>query len=55
MQVLEVRAVTPADEFASLAFLRRRLDADHIGAPVAQRANAGRTGARQRQVDDLET
>ena len=54
MQVLEVRAVAAADHFAGFAGFRRRLDADHVGAPVGQRAHAGRTGARQRQIEHLE-
>src|SRR6185312_5325018 len=54
MQVLEVRAVAPAYQLAGLAFLWRRLDADHVGAPIGQCADAGGTRARQRQVDHLE-
>ncbi len=54
MQVLEIRTVAAAHQFADLVVSRRRLDPDHVGAPVGQRAHAGRAGARQGQVDDLE-
>jgi hypothetical protein len=54
MQVLEVRSVALADQFAGIGIAWRRLDPDHVGAPIRQRADAGRARARQRQVDHLE-
>ena len=54
MQVLEVRAVAPSDQLVGVGIGGRRLDPDHVGAPIRQRADAGRAGARQRQVDHLE-
>jgi hypothetical protein len=54
MQVLEVRTVAPADQLAGLGVFRRRLDPDHVGAPIGQRADAGGACAGKRQVDHLE-
>ena len=54
MQVLEVRAIASPDQFAGFTVFRRRLDPDHVGAPIGQRAHAGGTCARQGQIDHLE-
>ncbi len=48
MQVLEVEAVAVAGDVLAL---RRRFDADHVGAPVGQVTHAGRPGAGQGQVE----
>ena len=54
MQVLEIRALAPAQHLVGAAFAGRWLDPDHVGAPVGQRAHAGGTGARQGQIEHLE-
>ena len=52
VQVLEVEAMAVAGDL--LAVGRRRLDLDHIGAPVGEMPHAGGSGARQRQVQHLQ-
>ena len=46
MQVLEVRTIALAHQFVGLGVARRRLDPDHVGAPVRQRAARRRRPAR---------
>ena len=50
MQVLKVGTVAGSAQFV-VAALGRRLDADHIGAPIRKLADRGRTGARHRQIE----
>ena len=54
VQVLEVEAVAVAA--GSVAFgLARRLDLDHVGAPIGELPHRGRAGAMGRQVQHLKT
>ena len=48
VQVLVVEAVAIADVAGAVA---RRLDADHLGAPVGEVPDAGRPGPRDREVE----
>ena len=50
VEVLEVDAVAAADDV--LARGLRRLDADHVRAPVGEMAHARRARARERQIED---
>ena len=52
VQVLEIEAVAPAAGGVDL--LTRRLDFDHLGAPIGQLARRRRAGAVRGQVDDAE-
>jgi hypothetical protein len=54
MEVLEVRTIALSDQLICVGITWRRLDPDHVGAPVRQRTNTGGAGAGQCQVDDLE-
>ena len=52
VQVLKIRTVArTAEPFAGAG---RRLDLDHLGAPIGKLAHCRRTGADAGQVDDLE-
>jgi hypothetical protein len=51
VQVLKIRAVPLA---AQTGIALRRLDLDHVGAPVGELPHAGRPGAHPRQIDDFE-
>jgi hypothetical protein len=54
MQVLEIGAIAPSDQFVRFGVARRRLDPNNVRTPIRQRADAGGAGAGQRQVDHLE-
>ena len=53
MEVLEVETVAAAGHVFALLF--RRLDADHVRAPVGEVAHARGAGAREREIDDDDT
>ena len=48
VEVLKIGAVAPADHV--FAHRLRRLDADHVGAPIGEMPHACGTGARERKV-----
>ena len=50
VQILEIRAVPSAHDV--LAGRDRRLDANHVGAPVRKMPHARRARARQGEIED---